>query len=180
KTEKALYKNFPLPGILRIISSCGNRFVTLQRPPPEIINLLPNLFPFSTKSVFAPNSAAEIAAINPAVPPPMTTTSYVITVTLSLFHVHLFMLAFYIVLYFTGRKNPRVYLASRICKHYAFKLFSNSSTNEPTYATAERIGCESDISTPACWLNCKGERVLPDFNTPSQSATASFLFSCIF
>src|SRR5699024_536137 len=75
-------------------SSCGNRFVTLQRPPPEIINLLPNLLPFSTKRVFAPNSAAEIAAINPAVPPPMTTTLYVISVFLSMNLHH------YIIIYF--------------------------------------------------------------------------------
>lgn len=47
-----LYKNRPLPGICLTISSIGKRFVTLQRPPPEIASFLPSLFPFSTSNTF--------------------------------------------------------------------------------------------------------------------------------
>ena len=75
KIEKALYKKRPFPGICLTISSSGRRFVTLQRPPPEIASLRPSLFPLSRSKTFAPSSAAPIAAISPEGPPPMTITS---------------------------------------------------------------------------------------------------------
>ncbi|TWL71114.1 hypothetical protein CHCC15315_0833 [Bacillus licheniformis] len=74
-SEKALYKKRPFPGICRMISSTGKRFVTLHRPPPEMASLRPSLFPLSIKRTSAPCSPAAIAAINPEGPPPMTMTS---------------------------------------------------------------------------------------------------------
>lgn len=75
KIENALYKKRPFPGMCLIISSIGSRFVTLQRPPPEIANFQPSFVPLSTNSTFAPFSPAAIDAIKPEGPPPITITS---------------------------------------------------------------------------------------------------------
>ena len=73
--EKALYKNRPLCGTWAKSSSQALSFVTLQRPFPVIFSFFPSRS-FGSSSVTAtPLRAAQIAAIIPEAPPPITNSS---------------------------------------------------------------------------------------------------------
>ena len=69
----ALVRNLPLPGMLLMSSGTSAIFVMLQRPLPVIDNFFPTRLIFSSSTTCAPASAARIAAIKPAAPPPATT-----------------------------------------------------------------------------------------------------------
>src|SRR3989338_8010332 len=59
-----------------IVRTSGLLFVTLHLPPPVIKSFLPSVGFFSSNKTLLPRSAARPAAIMPAGPPPITTTSH--------------------------------------------------------------------------------------------------------
>ena len=75
KADRALYRKRPSPGIFESTSRTSQSFVRLQRPLPVMRSLRPSFLFLSTSVTDAPSSAAETAAISPAAPAPITTTS---------------------------------------------------------------------------------------------------------
>ena len=72
KRENAEYRNRPFCGTFASSSSQPASFVTLHRPLPVMLSFLPSRS-FGSSSVTAvPLRAAQIAAIIPAAPPPIT------------------------------------------------------------------------------------------------------------
>src|SRR5258708_17904876 len=63
------------PYCATIFLMSSSALVILHRPPPVIINFLPNLVFFSINTTLAPKDAARPAAIMPAGPPPTTANS---------------------------------------------------------------------------------------------------------
>jgi len=75
--RRALNKNLPLCTVFCMTFSGSQSFVKLQRPFPVIISFRRGLSFRSNTRTFEPHSAAVMAAIIPAAPPPTTQTSIV-------------------------------------------------------------------------------------------------------
>ena len=73
KRENTEYKNRGFCGTWASSSSQVLSFVTLQRPLPVMFTFLPRRSFGSSSVTYAPLRAAQIAAIMPPAPPPMTT-----------------------------------------------------------------------------------------------------------